>query len=85
MLHRHLLLEKKKKDNTIKKEDQILTVTEESVETNSGQTKIIQYFIVVYDYFPGQPEKLEPPAATDEEERFLIPASIDTKSGWKVG
>ena len=87
VLHRHLLLEsEKKKDNTTKKEDQILTVTETNVETKSGQTKIISYFIVInYEYFLGQPEMLEPGAATDEEEQFLIPASIDTKSGWKVG
>ena len=45
VLRRHLALEnEKKKDNTNKKEDQILTVTKTNVETNSGQTKIIQYF-----------------------------------------
>ena len=41
--------------------------------------------MVNYDYFPGQPEKLEPSSATEEEEQFLTVASIDTKSGWKVG
>ena len=41
--------------------------------------------MVNYNFFPGQPEKLEPAAATDEEEQFLTVASIDTKSGWKVG
>ena len=41
--------------------------------------------MVNYKFFPGQPEKLEPAAATDEEEQFLTVASIDTKSGWKVG
>ena len=58
VLHRHLLLEneKKKKDNTTKKEEQILTVTKTSVETNSGQTKIIQYLIV----FLGKPSKISP-------------------------
>ena len=41
VLHRHLLLEsEKKKDNTTKKKDQILTVTETNVETNSGPTNI---------------------------------------------
>ena len=63
-----------------------MTVTETSVETNSCPIKIIQYFIVVnYDYFLGQPEKLEPAAATDEKEQFLTVAINDIKSGWKVG
>ena len=51
------------------------------------QLQVQQTLIQVgnYDYFLGQPEKLEPAAATDEEEQFLTVASIDLKSGWKVG